>query len=127
MNKIVVKNISKNHRGVFATASIKKGEVIEICPVIPMPVGQTKYVEKTFLTNYYFVWGPKNQPAIILGFGSMYNHSYSPNAEYIERVKDKQAVFKALRDIRKGEEVTHNYNGEADNQKKLWFKVKKKF
>jgi SET domain-containing protein len=124
MNKIIIKNISKNHRGVFAAKSIRKGEIIEICPVIPLPKSDTKHLEKTFLTNYYFVWGPQNQPAIILGFGSLYNHSYSPNAEYEEHVKEKLAVFKALHDIKKGEEITHNYNGEFNNQDKLWFKVK---
>src|SRR6185436_12132578 len=107
MQKIYIRNISKNHRGVFAKEKIKKGEIIEICPVIPIPKKQVKALEKTFLTNYYFHWSTRNQPAIVLGFGSLYNHSYSPNAEHDERIKKKEMVFRALRDIKKGEEITH--------------------
>ncbi|MBX4205082.1 MAG: SET domain-containing protein [Candidatus Doudnabacteria bacterium] len=122
--KIFIKNISKTHRGVFAAQNIKKGEVIEICPVIAIPKKQSKLIRKTILDNYVFDWGVRNQPAMVLGFGSLYNHSYKPNAEHDEQVKQKVMVFKALRDIKKGEEITHNYNGDHDNSDELWFKVK---
>jgi len=126
MDKIYIKKVSKNQRGVFAKKKIKKGEIIEICPVIPVPKKQEKYLDKTFLLNYYFEWGPRNQPGIVLGYGSLYNHSYTPNAEHDERVKKREMVFTALRDIKKGEEITHNYNGEEDNKDPVWFKVKMK-
>lgn len=123
-NKVILKNIRHRGRGVFAKKKIKKGEVIEICPVIPIPLKEERWLKKTFIDNYYFEWGSRNQPAIVLGYGSLYNHSYNPNAEHDERVKKKEMVFKALKDIKKGEEITHNYNGEPDNTEKLWFKVK---
>ena len=108
----------------FAKEKIRKGETIEICPVIILPLKDRKLMDKSHLFNYYFYWGKKNQPAIALGYGSLYNHSYTPNAEYEEDVKNKHMVFTALRDIKKGEEITTNYNGDHDNKDPLWFKVK---
>lgn len=125
MNKIFTKNISKNNRGVFASANIKKGEIIEICPVIVVPIKDKKHIDKTFIYNYYFKWGSRNQPAIALGLGSLYNHSYQPNAEYDQKIKKRVIVFKAIKDIKKDEEILTNYNGEPKDQTPLWFKVTK--
>jgi SET domain-containing protein len=121
----IIKKGPKGHsRGVFAKVDIRKGEVIEVCPVIAIPKKETKLIDKTFLNNYYFLWGRVNQPAIALGYGSLYNHSYDPNAEHDENIKKMTLTFTARRNIKKGEEITHNYNGEADNMDKLWFPVK---
>ena len=125
MPKIYFKQISKKHRGVFARKKIKKGEVIEICPVIIMPKRDQKILDKTNLFSYYFYWGRNNTSAIALGYGSLYNHSYTPNAEYEENVRKKVIVFKAIRNIKKGEEILTNYNGNSDSKEKVWFKVKK--
>jgi SET domain-containing protein len=124
MHKIHVKNISRKYRGVFASAKIKKGEVIEVCHVVVIPHKDRKLIDKTHLISYYFYWGSKNQPAIALGFGSLYNHSYHPNAEYDQNVKKRVIVFKAIKDIKKGEEIKTNYNGDHDNKDEVWFKVK---
>ncbi len=129
MQKIRIGKVSKNHkgrfvRGMFATAKIRKGEVIEVCPVIVLPLKDKKALEKTLLFDYYFYWGAKNQPAIVLGYGSIYNHSYKPNAEYDQNVKKQTMTFRALRDIKPGEEIRTNYNGDPDNQDELWFNPK---
>ncbi|MFM8476053.1 MAG: SET domain-containing protein-lysine N-methyltransferase [Planctomycetaceae bacterium] len=55
----------------------------------------------------------RRRTAIALGFGSLYNHSYSPNARY-DDVGRQIKEYKALRDIQKGEEITINYNGSED-------------
>ncbi len=125
MNKIIVKKVSKNHLGVFATTDIKKGEIIETCPVIIVPFKDQKLIDKTHLYNYYFKWSNKNQPAIVLGWGSLYNHSYQPNARYDQKVKKRQMIFKAIKNIKKGQEIYTNYNGDPEDQSALWFKVKK--
>jgi SET domain-containing protein len=127
MNKIVVKQISKNHRGVFASSNIKKGEIIEESPVIVIPKKDQKVLDKTYIFNYYFDWGNSDQPAIALGFGSLFNHSYDPNAEYKENVKKRIMIFRSIKDIKKGEEILTNYNGESTDKSPIWFKVKKKF
>ena len=54
----------------------------------------------------------------------MYNHSYSPNATYNKRVKEKLIDFVALKDIKKDEEITVNYNfGNPDDKSPLWIKL----
>ena len=126
MYKIYVKTIRKNYRGVFAAENIKKGEVVEICPVVTVPKSQEKLLDRTHLINYYFIWGPQNQPAICLGYGSLYNHSFEPNIEYEEKVKKKVLVSTALRNIKKGEELRSNYNGDHDSKDPVWFKTDQK-
>ena len=55
---------------------------IELCPVVVIPPHEIETIDKTVIYNYYFLW-QNNQAAIALGYGSLYNHSYDPNAEYI--------------------------------------------
>ena len=57
-----------------------------------------------------------------LGYGSLYNHSYEPNARYDDRAPATK-VFTALRDIRAGEEITVNYGGEPDSEAAVEFDV----
>jgi uncharacterized protein len=125
--KIYVKKISAKHRGMFAGVNIRKGEVIERCPVIVIPLKDKELLDKTHVYDYYFNWGSRNQPAIVLGYGSIYNHSYEPNADYNQDTKNREMVFKAIRDIRKDEEIRTNYNGEPKDQSELWFRTKDDF
>ncbi len=128
-------------RGVFAAIIIKKGEIIEHCPVIETPVKDYQYLRKTELRNYYFLWNKvkprgndlwgksskfkirNKRAAITLGYGSLYNHSYNPNATYKKKFKEKTIDFIAIRSIKKGEEITVNYNlGDPTNQSPLWIR-----
>lgn len=62
------------------------------------------------MENYTFVWDSrKKSVAILLGFGSLYNHSVKPNADYIKKLKDGVMIFKAMRKIKAGEEITIDY------------------
>ena len=114
--------ISSAGRGVFAFRVIKLNEVIEKCPVFVLPGKDYLRVKKTEMRNYYFMWG-KTTAAICFGFGSLYNHSYQPNATYKKLTKDKSINFIALKDIKKGEEITVNYNyGNPKDSSTLWIK-----
>ncbi len=109
-------------RGVFAEHLIKKGEIIEYCPVLILPKKDYPIVKKTLLKNYYFMWG-KVTCGICLGFGSLYNHSYEPNATYKKDIKKQLIRFFSIKDIKKGKEITVNYNyGNSQSKKKLWIK-----
>ena len=113
-------------RGVFARRPIKKGETIERCPTIELPLHDTEHVHKTDLINYiYYLGDNKNQPVIALGYGSIYNHSEHPNAMYRDLLEHKTLDFIALRDINKDEEITVAYNqGKQKDTSPLWFMVK---
>ena len=58
-----------------------------------------------------------------LGYGSLYNHSFKPNARYTKGPAEMAIKFSALRDIAAGEEILINYNGTPeDDSPDLWFK-----
>ena len=107
--KIEVRTTKAKGRSVFATAHIKAGEIIERVPVILVTWDQ---IADSELYDYAFTWS-KKKVAIALGYGSMYNHSYDPNARYDDIGKSTK-VFSAIRDIQKGEEITVNYNGDPE-------------
>jgi uncharacterized protein len=112
-------------RGVFARRRIGRGEVVERSPLIVIPAAQWGLVESTVFCNYTFTWGRDgNDAAVALGYGSLYNHSYTPNARYVPRFADQALEFVALRDIEPGEEVTINYNREPGDRSPLWFEVR---
>ena len=60
--------------------------------------------------------------ALPLGYGSIYNHSYEPNASSLNVVPDIME-FVALKDIQQGEEITINYNGEPTDRSAVDFPV----
>src|SRR4051794_28716839 len=117
---VEVKRARGKGRGVFARRPIRKGEVIERVPVLVLEEEDyRKGMDGTLLAGYVFAWG-EGQIALALGYGSLYNHSYRPNARY-QDVPPRTKQFVALRAIRAGEEVTVNYNGTPKSRAKVWF------
>ena len=108
-------------RGVYSTKKIKRDQVIERCEVLAIPEDETSLLDNTVLYNYYFCWGDdQNDGAIALGLGSIYNHSYAPNALYRIDLDDQLLEFVAIRDIPANEEITINYNGAPEDKSPLW-------
>jgi SET domain-containing protein len=106
-------------RGVFAAERIPAGALIERAPVIVVPTGQWELMHKTILCDFYFAWGEHS--AIALGYGSLYNHSYQPNARFVKQLTEQVIEFYALRDIEPDEEILINYNIDPDDDSPLWF------
>jgi uncharacterized protein len=119
---LVIRDTGAAGRGVFAAEDIPAGVLIEECPVVVIPEEQLQYLVKTPLEEYYFQWGGcGDQAAIALGYGSLYNHSRSPNAQYIKKYHARTIFFVALRAIGAGEEITVNYNGSPEDRRPVWF------
>ncbi|MBI4599460.1 SET domain-containing protein-lysine N-methyltransferase [Candidatus Uhrbacteria bacterium] len=114
----IIRADKKRGRGVYAVKAIPKGRTIERCEILLIPKKDIPSVDKTFLYNYYFGW-KNGAGAIALGNGSLYNHSYTPNARY--RFAGHAILFFSLKTIKKGEEITVNYNGAPDDRSPLWF------
>ena len=124
MFPICIKETGKYGRGIFATRDIKTGELIEISPVLTSIKNEWKYLKKTVLYNYCFSWGENYEhTAIALGYGSLYNHSYTPNAEYKYNTDNLSIDFYAIADITDGQEITINYNESSEDDSPLWFEV----
>ncbi|HSZ86783.1 MAG TPA: SET domain-containing protein-lysine N-methyltransferase, partial [Puia sp.] len=66
----------------------------------------------------------RNQCCIALGYVSIYNHSYQSNCEYEMDYKQELITIKTMRLIKAGEELFINYNGDWNNEKKIWFDAK---
>ena len=121
-----VRSHPKKGRGVFAVSRLACGEIIETAPVILIPAAEWPHIEPTVLALYIYNFGPtaaEEHAAIALGYGSLYNHSYTPNAKYIKSWEEQVIRFVALRDIEPGEEITINYNGSPENQTPIWFET----
>lgn len=104
---------NRKGRGIYATAPIAKGALIESCHVIVLPRADVPDHQK--LAFYIFEWGD-DEYAVCLGNGSLFNHSFEPNARYRFRMDRERIEFVALRDIRGEEEVFVNYNGDPSDQ-----------
>jgi len=119
-NKIEIKRNDKGRggRGVYASKSFNKGELIEKVPCIILPCSECKDI----LSWYVFCWDSEEICAVALGYGSLYNHSYSANATY-KTIEPDTIILRAFRDIKKGEEITINYNGKPDDKDPMEFNV----
>tara|TARA_A100001515_G_scaffold139226_1_gene133645 strand:+ start:692 stop:1096 length:405 start_codon:yes stop_codon:yes gene_type:complete len=115
--KVTVLETTDKGRGIFAITKIKKGEVVEACPVVPYEE-LTKDVSdwsptETIMQIYHNwgPWGPAGHPdtCMVLGYGAMYNHSDEPNLIIEKDLVNSTISFTALRDIESGEECCHQY------------------
>lgn len=103
-------------RGVFAMRAIEPGEVIEVCPVVPLSRACGLSMPQSF-EDYIYHWDGDNEAAAFAaagGYGSFYNHSSQPNAGLEYDFEDNELTFRALRPIAAGEEVRFDYGD-------IWF------
>jgi SET domain-containing protein len=122
-SKGVRMSVMEGHgRGMLAGRDFSKGELIERAPIIPIDEKKWPNAAKTILSDYAFDWGEKDEhAAIALGYISIYNHSYTPNAQLEQLLDELMMEIIAIKDIRAGEEITINYNGDPEKQDPLWF------
>lgn len=109
-------------RGVFTSEDIPAGTVVEVSPVIVMDAEARKQIDQTLLHDYIFEWGPdRTQCAMALGYVPLYNHAAPSNCEYEMDYEDAVISIRTIRDIRAGEELFINYNGDFDDAAPVWF------
>lgn len=118
MYQIEWRKVNGKGRGVFALKNFRKGEVIEECPVIPLTIKESRICNQTILEYYLYPWKTNRDRAVITGYGFLYNHSFEPNARYDYRLAQNQLVYRAIRTIKRGEEITVNYNGDPKDKRK---------
>ncbi|MCA9168513.1 MAG: SET domain-containing protein-lysine N-methyltransferase [Planctomycetales bacterium] len=117
---IYCKKTPHRGRGVFARRLIPENTIIETVPVIVWPANELqKLGPDEVLGQYVFHWSP-GMVALALGYGSLYNHSYQPNARCVD-IAPRTKRFIAIRDIQPNEEITFNYNGAPENRDPVGF------
>jgi hypothetical protein len=84
-----------------------------------------KLLDQTLLHDYIFEWMPGGESmcCMALGYVPVYNHSYASNCEYFMNYEERIIIVKTVRDIREGEELTINYNGDWYDETPVWFEV----
>jgi len=103
-------------RGVFATAAIVRGMLLEEVPVLVLSAAEyAAFGKHTLLAHYTFNWQDGGQ-ALALGLcGSMWNHRRPPNVGYTRNFAEATIRFVAMTDIAAGEECCIDYG------LSLWF------
>jgi uncharacterized protein len=114
---IEIRKIRGKGRGVFAREAIPAETVIER---VPMLIFSATVLEAE-LADYAFEWAP-GKVGLAMGYGSIYNHSFKPNAYYTDDGPQIKSYI-ALKDIEAGEEITINYNADPDDQSPVDFNV----
>jgi SET domain-containing protein len=109
-------------RGVFTSESLRKGDIVEIAPVLVMGEKERVLLDQTLLHDYIFEWGhDKKQCCMALGYVPVYNHSYKSNCEYEMDFEEERIRIKTVRYIKAGEELFINYNGNWNDKTPVWF------
>ncbi len=117
--------IENKGRGIFSKKALKAGTIIETAPVIVMNGQDRKLLDQTLLHDYIFEWEPEGikMCCMALGWVPLYNHSYHSNCEYFMDYDEQTMYIQTVRDIKAGEELTINYNGDWNNEEKVWFEA----
>lgn len=119
---LFIEKIPAKGRGVFTKEKIKANQLIEEAPVIVMSAEDRIHIDKTSLHDYIFAWGKNEKECCMaLGFVPIYNHSYVSNCEYFMDFEEEIIQIKTVREIKPGEELTINYNGDWNDKKPVWF------
>lgn len=100
----------------FARQDIAAGVLLERSPVIVIPradvfAGAIDSPVCTAISFYVFNWeqiSGRKDVALALGYGSIFNHSYSPNAKFTFVAPDL-IDFHAIYPIEAGREILVNY------------------
>ena len=120
--RLYIKNVKGKGRGVFCKQFIAKGSIFETAPVIVLPAGDYATATASGLCDYFFNFNKEETTlALVLGFGSLYNHAVHPNAGYSLDRESKTMQYCALEDIKPGTEICINYSGEQGKEYKEWF------
>ncbi len=126
MNKqLYIKTVKGKGRGVFCKQFIAKDEVFETAPVIVLPAQDYDTAAASALCDYFFNFDKQQGTlALVLGFGSLYNHAVYSNAGYNLDKETKIMQYYALEAIKPGDEICINYAGEYGKEYKEWFEAR---
>lgn len=108
--------------GIFALRDFIENELVETAPVIVMTAAEMKLLNKTKLHDYIFHW-ENGGCCMAMGNVPIFNHAAPSNCEYFQDYENELIEIKTVIAVKAGEELTINYNGDADTKKEVWFTV----
>jgi len=112
-HKIQVLKSEIHGYGVFAKEPIAPNELIEECRFFDIPMENYRRIEfiaPDFASNFH-CWpkAGRDRAALVLGFGSIYNHGDRPNAEMSTDELRRLYVFSATAPIQTDCEILVSY------------------
>lgn len=114
---VSIKKDRKKGRGVYTNRPFKKGELVEECELLLLPLAHVPLEIEGHVFEF-----TRRTAAIALGNGSLYNHSDHPNCYFYFNYRKQKLLFRTLRTIRRGEELTVEYG--YDEELKARFGLK---
>ena len=106
-SKVAFGNTPDHGVGVYAKTAITNGELIEVAPLILV---DSDVMAVSNLNDYvYTINKEEDLYAVALGYGSLYNHSDAPNAEWNMDIEKEQLRIIASEDIQEGQEIKVSY------------------
>ena len=122
INCLTTKPTNRMGWGVFTTEDIPAGTTVEESPVVVMDAEARRHLDSTRLHDYIFEWGDdRSGCCMALGYVPIYNHASPSNCEYETDFDRGVITVRTVRDIRAGEELFVNYNGDWDDETPVWF------
>lgn len=107
INRVEYTKKASGGYSVIAKTQFAKGEIVEISPILFVgPEAKAVPRLKDFI---YEIDKTKELYAIVLGYGSLYSHSETPNITFAYNPKTKQMYFISSKFISAGEELTIDY------------------
>jgi len=116
-NKAYIAQSKVSGRGVFALNDIAVGEVIEICPMVPL-INRSRYQLEPNIWKYCYTKplcdcaDCKNHGFLfymVAGYGMMYNHQDNNTATFRFDYNELVGTVIAIKEIKAGEEIFVNY------------------
>jgi uncharacterized protein len=113
INRVLYSKRPNGEYTLMSKTQFAQNEIIEICPIIMVGI-EAKAIP--MLKDYVFEiekegFGStgKGMYGIVLGYGSLYRHSDTPNVSYAYNRSNKQMYFMAAKTIQAQEELTIDY------------------
>lgn len=123
--ELYIKKCKGKGRGVFCRQTLQEGDLIESCPVIVLEGNDYEAATSSRLSDYFFYFNKEEKKlALVLGFGSLYNHTTFSNAAYELDHENRMMHYYALETIPAGREICINYGGEKGRNYKEWFEAR---
>ena len=93
--------------GLFASKDFKKGETVEVCPVLKID----KKINNNTINEYIFKSNnDKKHNLLAMGYCGLINHSKKDiNVKWYVSKNNKTIRFYCIKNIKKGEELLTNY------------------
>lgn len=103
-----VRASDRHGRGLFTTAPVAAGDVLEVAPALPLSPEDTEVLGATALEHYVFDWGD-GHTAVAFGYVSLCNHGAPSNAEAQVEDAPPTVHLVATADIAAGAEILLDY------------------